>query len=135
MPVVDASVLGSAAIRTDVNRAAARQWLATALLANVPVFAPALAISELASAVRRATGRPELAAAAVRGFGRRRSVRYIEDSRELCERAAVIAAEQNIRGCDAIYVALAQQLAEPLVTFDGDQAKRARALVEVIVPA
>jgi predicted nucleic acid-binding protein len=45
----------------------------------------------------------------------------------LAERAAMIAADYRIRGCGAIYVTIAEQLGEPLVTLDGQQLERAAA--------
>ena len=40
----------------------------------------------------------------------------------------------RIRGCDAVYVALAEALDEPLVTFDEQQAARAAGVVRVLRP-
>jgi hypothetical protein len=48
--------------------------------------------------------------------------------------AAELAATHQIRGCDAVYVALAQQLAAPLVTLDGEQRQRALAVVVMQTP-
>ena len=39
----------------------------------------------------------------------------------IAERAAEIAADYKIRGCDAVYVALAEQLGDELVTLDSEQ--------------
>ena len=47
----------------------------------------------------------------------------------LAEQAAAIAAEHRIRGCDALYVALADMLSEPLVTLDRQQLERGAAVV------
>ena len=52
----------------------------------------------------------------------------------LAVRAAEIAAGQKIRGCDSIYVALAEQLEMELVTFDGQQLERAAAVVVTRTP-
>ena len=38
--------------------------------------------------------------------------------------AAELAAERQIRGCDAVYVALAQQCGATLITLDGQQRER-----------
>lgn len=55
-------------------------------------------------------------------------------SEDLALRAATIAATQRIKGCDAIYVALAAELDDVLVTFDQEQADRAAPVVRVLVP-
>jgi len=52
----------------------------------------------------------------------------------LAERAATIAADDQIRGCDAIYVALAEQLDDHLVTLDQQQLERGAAVVTVYKP-
>jgi predicted nucleic acid-binding protein len=62
------------------------------------------------------------------------SLRLLVPSRELWSLAAESPAELGIRGADPLYVATAQQLVEPLVTLDVDQARRASAVVEVVRP-
>jgi len=52
----------------------------------------------------------------------------------LASRAAGIAANHRIRGCEAIYVALADQLDDYLVTWDQQQLERAAAIVNVHPP-
>jgi predicted nucleic acid-binding protein len=52
----------------------------------------------------------------------------------LAERAALIAAEHRIRGCDAVYVVLAEQLSDALVTLDPQQLERGAAVVTVRAP-
>ena len=52
----------------------------------------------------------------------------------LAEQAAVIAGDFRIRGCDAIYVALASQLEDCLVTLDQQQLERAAAIVDIRKP-
>jgi predicted nucleic acid-binding protein len=50
---------------------------------------------------------------------------------ELAGQAADIAIEARLRGCDAVYVALAAQLGERLVTLDAEQLEPAGAVVTV----
>ncbi len=47
----------------------------------------------------------------------------------MAERAAAIAANHQIRGCDALYVALAEELGDYLVTLDQQQLERGTAVV------
>ena len=51
------------------------------------------------------------------------------------ETAAAIAAQQFLRGADAVYVALAGQLRMPLVTWDKELLERAAAVVPTLTPA
>ncbi|MEO8084200.1 MAG: PIN domain-containing protein, partial [Ardenticatenales bacterium] len=52
----------------------------------------------------------------------------------LALRAAEIVGTHRIRGCDAVYVALAEQLGEPLVTLDNEQLARGGSLVVTLRP-
>ena len=54
--------------------------------------------------------------------------------RELAQSAARHAADLPLKGADAIYVALAQYLGIPLVTWDKEHLNRAGALIDVRVP-
>ncbi|CAN5628687.1 hypothetical protein BH23CHL4_BH23CHL4_03380 [soil metagenome] len=53
----------------------------------------------------------------------------------LGERAAHVALGVGIRGSDVIYVALAQRLELPLVTWHREQLERAGQIIEVLTPA
>jgi predicted nucleic acid-binding protein len=52
----------------------------------------------------------------------------------MAERAAGIAVEHGIRGCDAVYVALAEQFGDVLVTLDRQQLERGAAVAPVREP-
>ena len=54
---------------------------------------------------------------------------------QLARASAEVAATHRIRGADAIYVALAQRLNLPLVTWDTEQLQRAGQIIEVLTPA
>ena len=51
------------------------------------------------------------------------------------ETAAAIAAQQFLRGADAVYAALARQLGTALVTWDNELLERAAAVVPTLTPA
>jgi predicted nucleic acid-binding protein len=52
----------------------------------------------------------------------------------VAKQAARMAAEHRIRGCDAVYVSLADQLSDTLVTLDRQQLERGAALVNARTP-
>ena len=52
----------------------------------------------------------------------------------LADRAATIAADHRIRGCDAVYIALADELDKHLVTLDRQQLERGIAVVNAYEP-
>jgi predicted nucleic acid-binding protein len=51
------------------------------------------------------------------------------------EAAAAIAAQQFLRGADAVYAALARQLGTALVTWDNELLERAAAVAPTFTPA
>ncbi|MBI2940706.1 MAG: hypothetical protein HYY04_09750 [Chloroflexi bacterium] len=61
-------------------------------------------------------------------------VRWVALTGDVCDHAAGLAATLRLRGADAIYVALADRLKLPLVTWDQEQLTRARPLVATRTP-
>ena len=135
MAILDASFTTASALDSDVHNRAAVAWFEVAYRTRLRLSAPAILLAELGAAVRRVTGDSIRAAETVAQFSRVGFIRFYDADIELCNAAAEIAIRYSIKGCDAIYVALAQQLDEPLVTFDREQAERAAAVIRVIVPA
>lgn len=132
--IVDASVLVAVITPTDAFHALAREWLDRTGDAE-RVRAPAVAIAEVAGAVARLTGSRSAAVTAITRFTSGNALRLISTNAAFCLRAANIAAEHQIRGCDSMYVALAAQLGETLFTFDREQLERGRAVVRVEQPS
>jgi predicted nucleic acid-binding protein len=62
------------------------------------------------------------------------AVELIPLDRERARRAAALAAASGVRGADAVYLALAQELVENLVTLDRLQAEQGAKLVEIRTP-
>jgi predicted nucleic acid-binding protein len=79
-------------------------------------------------------GDPTLARRVVQQLVRSEVIELIPITLTMAEQAAAIAAEHRIRGCDAVYVALADQLSDTLVTLDRQQLERGVALVTVCAP-
>ncbi len=134
MFVVDASVWVSALVAADVNHEPSRQWLLQAADAGKPVVAPALLLAEVAGAVARRTRIPALGLRAVGLVQRLPVSRIVPVDSELAQLGAGMAAEARLRGADAIYVALANRLAIPLVTWDLEQRQRGAVSAVVLSP-
>ena len=58
----------------------------------------------------------------------------VQVDRELIRLSTATAAEQRIRGADALYVALALSLSVPLVTWHREQRKRGSRIIRAITP-
>ncbi len=96
--------------------------------------APALLLAEVAGAVSRRTGRPELAARAIDLLEQLPNSRLVTVDPQLARLAARLAGQLGLRGGDALYVALAQQLGFTLVTWDREQAERGSSATSVFAP-
>ena len=134
MTVVDASVWVSALIPQDLYHEASVAWLRDRATEDEALIIPALALAEVAGAAARRTGAPELgwsAAAALKSVPGSRIVGLDVD---LGTEAARIAADRQLRGADAVYVAVAHVLNVPLLTWDLEMQTRAAGLVQVMHP-
>lgn len=134
MSVIDASVYVSLLKPDEPDHAACLQWFRSIVEDQIEVSAPTIILSEVAAAISRGVGDPQLAVRAAAGLANSEIIRLKTVSLELGLRAAEIAAAHKVRGCDALYLALAEAAGEPLVTLDRQQLERGGAVVEVTRP-
>ncbi len=134
MYVIDASVYVSRLRENEPHYAASRELLAAVQAKGIAVACPNLVWIEVAAAVRRGTGDPGLARAAVRALMRLRGHTFPGIDDALARAAAELAGELGLRGADAVYVALARRLGWTLLTLDQEQSRRARGLVPTLSP-
>jgi len=132
--VVDASVVVSHLVPHDVHHAASRAWLTRHLSDGGLVIAPALLLPEIAGAVAHRTGAPRLAQRAVEALLGLPALRLVPVDDVLARRAAVLAGRLRLRGADAVYIATAATLRQPLITWDAEQRGRAARIIRVMVP-
>jgi predicted nucleic acid-binding protein len=92
-------------------------------------------LAEVAGALSRITGAPRVGHDLLQHLLRLPTLRLVPLDAPLGERAALVAAELGLRGADAIYVAVAERLGLPLITWDDDQRRRASRLISVRRPA
>lgn len=131
--VIDASVWVSRHSPRDPFHATTGDWFERH--AGTLHVAPILVLAEVAGVVSRVTAVPELGRSVVRTLLRLPTLRLVPLDGPLGERAAILAADLGLRGADAVYVAVAERLRLPLVTWDNDQRRRASRLVSVRRPA
>jgi predicted nucleic acid-binding protein len=134
MPVVDASVCVALFHMDDPGHLASRCWLAERQGEDELIVSPVILLAEVAAALGRGVGNLNLAREAVRLLRGRNLVELFPVTESLAARASEIAAEQKIRGCDSIYVALAGQLDMEFVTLDGQQLERGATVVATRTP-
>ena len=134
MAVIDASVAVALVNVQEKEHAACWAWFEAARYEEEPILAPVLLLAEVAAALSRGVGDPTLAQRVVHHLAHAGLVELVPVTLALAEQAASIAADHRIRGSDAIYVALADELGEPLVTQDRQQLERGAAVVAVRTP-
>jgi predicted nucleic acid-binding protein len=134
MAVVDASVIISAILSSDPHHEASKAWLAALVNSGSRFSAPAILLSEVAASLSRAYGQPDLANKIVHELIIAPFANIVPVSTSLARNTAVIAIDCHIRGCDAVYVALAETLDEELITLDRQQSERARHLIRTRKP-
>ncbi len=134
MAVIDASVYVTLLDANDPEQANCLAWFTAAATTDETIVAPSLILSEVAAVISRGRGDAELAKAVVRTLEESAVISLVAVTPQLAKSAAVIAADQRVRGADAIYLALAQQLGDVLVTLDRQQLQRGAAVVKTQHP-
>lgn len=134
MAVVDASVYLAAVLESDQNHKVSKAWLDSLINSKDRFSAPVIILSEVAAPISRAFNQPTQAKRLVHSMMNAKFIELLPLTIPLANRAAIIAADYKIRGCDSIYVALAEALNEDLITWDKQQRERAKSLVNAYHP-
>ena len=135
MYVIDASVHVADARPREPHHADARALLAQIATESRVVYLPMIVLAEVAAAVSRGTGRPALAWRLTAALRRVPHFQFVPLDDALGQLAAGLAAQQQLQGCHAVYVALAQQSQAKLITLDCQQQERVPPDVLVHTPA
>ena len=134
MAVIDASVYVALINTHEHEHGSSWAWFERAKTAREPVTAPTILLAEVSAALSRGIGNPSLAHQAVQQLLRSNVIELAPVTKTVAKRAATIAADHRIRGCDAVYVALAEQRGDRLVTLDQQQLERGAAVVTTCRP-
>ncbi len=133
--VVDASVFVSRLLLEDTHHDATRTWFDRCTEDGALFVVPALLPAEVAGAIARRTHDGPRARQATERVLQLPTLRLVTLDRRMGERAARLAADLGLRGADATYVAVAQHLALPLVTWDRDQRDRSGGVISAVAPS
>jgi len=101
----------------------------------LPIIVPNLVLVEVAGAISRTRHAPAQAQAFVVALSRlpHVTVRVLD---EVCAlHALTLAAQQGLRGADAVYAAVAREAGSTLVTLDNEHLTRLVNLITVCTPA
>ena len=135
MYVIDASVHVADARPSEPHHREAHALLTRVAVEGWMVYLPTIALAEIAAAISRGTGQPGLARRFIGTLRRIPHFQFVPVDDALGDLAAELAAQHQIRGCDAIYVALAQHQNATLITLDRQQRERVPPHVIARTPA
>ena len=135
MPVIDASVYIALMNAHEKEHASSWAWFEQARSAHESLAAPSILLAEVAAALSRGVGDPALAHRVVRELRASGLIDLIPVTLTTAERAATLAADHQIRGCDAVYIAMAHQRGEVLITLDHQQRNRVPSHIVALTPA
>ena len=135
MVVMDASIWVSQLRPQDANHNASRLWMERYTAAGGLLVAPIFLLIEVAAAISRRTGEPTLAEKAIEDLNSIDAIQFVPLDSVLVQAAVNIAADLQLRAGDAIYVAVAQQLNLPLVSWDKEQLQRAGNILATYTPS
>ena len=133
--VLDASVWVAALVKKEQHHAESALFLSRLVQDRRTASVPILVLAEVAGAIARQSrdaARAETGYRFLRAQGWL-SIHPLTESQG--EAAAAIAAQQFLRGADAVYAALARQLGTALVTWDNELLERAAAVAPTFTPA
>lgn len=132
---VDASVWMSAFNPYEQGHRDSNRLLARLQAQAVPIIVPTLLLPEVAAAVRWGREDESLALEFAETLQRLRHLVWVPLDDVLAHRAAGVAARHQLRGSDAVYVAVALRFGSDLITRDRQQRERVEGVLEAWHPA
>jgi predicted nucleic acid-binding protein len=131
---IDASVFVSAFTPSEEAYQISKAFMREVRESGVPIIVPTLVIPEIAAAIGRGQGKPDLGYSFAVEVSQFPNVTLINLDESLAESAAEIAATYRLRGSDAVYAAVAKRFATQLITLDAEQLQRAKKAVSIREP-
>src|SRR5262249_37064916 len=110
MYTVDASVGVNGFDRREAGHATSRQLREVLRTRTIPIFVPTLVLAEVAGAISRTRQDPVRAEAFATTLGQLLNVTVVPLDAALGRQASKLAAQYALRGADAVYAVVAQQM-------------------------
>lgn len=134
MYCLDASVITNSEIENEKFHEYSKKLMQKIKERGITVIVPEIVLPEISSAVARGTDDAEKALKFVKELRQIPNFVFIPIDRELADLASKLAAEYKLRGCDAIYVAVASSFNAKLISLDDQQRERATECIEAETP-
>lgn len=134
MYTVDASVWVNAFDQREVGYADSRQFLQLLNTRKIQIAVPTLLLVEVAGTISRTRGDASQAIAFAKALTALPHVTLYDLDNTAANQSFTLAANQKLRGADAVYAALALHVGSTLVTLDKEQLNRLAGVVTTIAP-
>ena len=132
---IDASVFVSAFTPTEPAYQVSKTFMLNVREQSVPIIVPVLVLPEISAALSRGQGKPELGLAFVRELRNFPNTTFIDVDDGIATLAVEVAAQNRLRGSDAIYAAVSLRFGTELITLDKEQLERLPKVLPVRVPS
>ncbi len=134
MICIDASVFVAAARAAEEQHADSMAFLREVQAQGEEVYCPTLVLPECAAAIARRTDDPDLARQLVLLIEQYPRLQLVALALPLAQRAVQVAAMHQLRGADAVYVAVAGAVGARLITWEVEMLNRGAAGVSTATP-
>lgn len=131
---IDASVFVSAFTPTEPAHQASKAFMLHVREQSIPIIVPLLVLPEISAALSRGQGKPELGKAFSRELRNFPNTTFISVDETVADLAVAIAANNRLRGSDAVYAAVALRFGTELITLDREQLDRLPKVLSVREP-
>ena len=131
---IDASVFVSAFTPSEPAHQASKAFMLGVREQSIPIIVPVLVLPEISAALSRGQGKPELGKAFAQELRNFPNTTFIDVDDNIAILAVEIAANNRLRGSDAVYAAVALRFGTELITLDGEQLDRLPKVLPVRAP-
>ena len=131
---IDASVFVSAFTPTEPAHQASKAFMLNVREQSVPIIVPILILPEISAALSRGQGKPALGLSFVQELRNFPNTTFIDINENIADLAVDIAANNRLRGSDAVYAAVALRFGTELITLDREQLDRLPKVLSVREP-
>jgi predicted nucleic acid-binding protein len=131
---IDASVFVSAFTPTEPAHQASKAFMLNLREQSIPIIVPVLVLPEISAALVRGQGKPKLGLAFVQELRNFPNTTFINVDESIADLAVDIAANNRLRGSDAVYAAVALRFGTELITLDREQLDRLPKVLSVREP-
>ena len=132
---VDASVFLNGFNPYETGHVESRRFLESLREQAIPIIVPTLLLPEVAAAISRGRDDADLARRFTAALRQLPHLILVGLDETLAGQAADIAAQNRLRGSDAVYVAVALRFGSTLVTLDKEQHDRVSSLISARLPS